>query len=607
MKKIIIVLFSFLFLLFPSTIYAQSQDNFLTSVNSVYTVKESGTTHVLLSFKLKNKSGSYYASSYTIGVGFNSIDNLHAFDQQGSITPVVKKEADKTTITLNFNGKVAGTGNVLPFTVSFDTQNVATKVGNIWEVTIPGIINQEDFESFNVHIDIPPSFGKPAYIKPQQLGNTLDFTKAELHKSGIFIGFGDKQIYHFNLTYHITNKDIYPIQTEIALPPTTNYQEVSVESIQPKPTNVIRDKDGNWLAQYYLLPLQKTNVIVSGSTVVSVTPKEEQYSDEDLILYLQEKPYWQTSNKQIQQMAQELKTPAAIYNYVTKNLTYDFSRGTDQQERSGAAAVLNKSTSAVCLEFTDLFIALSRAAGIPAREVDGYAYTQNTKEKPLSLIKDILHAWPEYYDKNKKQWIMVDPTWGNTTGGLDYFSNLDFDHFAFVIKGVNSIYPIPAGGYKLAGQENIKDVQVTFANTLPDMTSHLAAEITLPKTVLTSGAIQGTITLKNTGNAEILQQKITVISDILTPKKKELVSNTIPPFGNIQIPILFDKTNFLTNQKANVTILFANQKVKKTIVIYPILSDNALLIGGGILVSITIIIFIITTATRRISISRSRK
>jgi len=51
---------------------------------------------------------------------------------------------------------------------------------------------------------------------------------------------------------------------------------------------------------------------------------------------------------------------------------------------------------------------------------------------------------------------MVDPTWGNTTGGVDYFNTFDFDHLAFVVKGISSTYPVPAGGYKLTGDENKK-------------------------------------------------------------------------------------------------------------------------------------------------------
>src|SRR5205085_322452 len=146
--------------------------------------------------------------------------------------------------------------------------------------------------------------------------------------------------------------------------------------------------------------------------------------------------YWQTNDPAIKALGQELKTPKDIYEYVVKTLSYDFTRVTDDKPRLGAALALKNPTSAVCREFTDLFIAIARSAGIPAREVDGFAYTENAKQRPLSLVKDILHAWPEYYDTNKKTWVMVDPTWGSTTGGIDYFQVLDLDHFAFAIKGI---------------------------------------------------------------------------------------------------------------------------------------------------------------------------
>jgi len=55
---------------------------------------------------------------------------------------------------------------------------------------------------------------------------------------------------------------------------------------------------------------------------------------------------------------------------------------------------------------------------------------------------------------------MIDPTWGSTTSGIDYFKNLDLDHIAFVIKGSESEYPIPAGGYKFENAS--KDVNVRF-------------------------------------------------------------------------------------------------------------------------------------------------
>jgi len=121
------------------------------------------------------------------------------------------------------------------------------------------------------------------------------------------------------------------------------------------------------------------------------------------------------------------------------------------------------------MEFTDMFIAIARAAGIPTREVQGYAYTQNERLRPLSLTLesgDILHAWPEYWD-NERGWIQVDPTWGSTSGGLDFFNKLDFNHITFVQRGLSPISPYPAGSFKSNGNQNKKDIDINFAVELP--------------------------------------------------------------------------------------------------------------------------------------------
>src|SRR3989344_2583826 len=152
------------------------------------------------------------------------------------------------------------------------------------------------------------------------------------------------------------------------------------------------------------------------------------------------------------------------------------------------------------MEFTVLFIALARAAGIPAREVNGFAYTQNEKERPLSLVKDVLHAWPEYYDSDIQTWVMVDPTWGNTTGGVDYFYTLDFDHFAFVIKGVNSSYPIPAGGYKISQDLQTKDININFGDNFGTPTQTLSLSENFSDNYFSGANIQGNILIRNVGN-----------------------------------------------------------------------------------------------------------
>src|SRR6185369_7078379 len=111
-----------------------------------------------------------------------------------------------------------------------------------------------------------------------------------------------------------------------------------------------------------------------------------------------------------------------------------------------------------------------RAAGIPAREINGYAYTENPQLQPLSLVADVLHSWPEYYDRDKGVWIPIDPTWGSTTGGVDFFNKLDLRHFTFVIHGKDSNKPYAPGSYKL-GPNPQKDIFVSFGKLPQDRIS----------------------------------------------------------------------------------------------------------------------------------------
>jgi transglutaminase-like putative cysteine protease len=60
----------------------------------------------------------------------------------------------------------------------------------------------------------------------------------------------------------------------------------------------------------------------------------------------------------------------------------------------------------VCQDFAHLMLAVSRAAGIPARYVSGYLYTEKPPEG-----EGAMHAWVEAYVPSAG-WIGLDPTHG---------------------------------------------------------------------------------------------------------------------------------------------------------------------------------------------------
>ncbi len=457
----------------------------------------------------------------------------------------------------------------MPFTLSFDTENIAHNNGKIWEIDIPGIKTPSDFKTFAVEVRPPSSFGKPSLVKPLQNSKSLTFDKDQLGKSGISIAFGDKQVYDFNLKYHLKNSNLFPLKTEIALPPDTNYQKVFIENINPKPSNVIIDNDGNWLAQYSLTPSQKLDISVKGNVEISLNPKSSPISDRELAEYTAPTRYWQSNDPQILKLAKKLKTADAIYEFVAKTLKYDFSRVTQNKGRLGGINVLSNPTSAACREFTDLFIALSRAAGIPAREVNGFAYTENSRERPVSLVQDILHAWPEYYDTQKKSWVMVDPTWGSTTGGVDYFDVLDFDHFTFAIKGKADNYPIPAGGYKDSSASTMKDVDILFSDKSSETSQSVDIQTSFSKPQIAGLPISVNARLANSKGSATIPQLMYVSSDNLSPKNRGFKTPAIPPFGFVENKINFDRTSFLTNKDVSFAIRYAGKNIEQKTKIIP--------------------------------------
>lgn len=109
-----------------------------------------------------------------------------------------------------------------------------------------------------------------------------------------------------------------------------------------------------------------------------------------------------------------------IYEFVTKHIHY----AVQPEERGALWALENKTGD--CSEYSYLFVALCRAAGIPARVQAGFAF-HSFSEK----LKDG-HMWVEYYLENYG-WIPVDATWG-------LFDEMDGHHFSS-IQSVPEIIP----------------------------------------------------------------------------------------------------------------------------------------------------------------------
>ena len=138
--------------------------------------------------------------------------------------------------------------------------------------------------------------------------------------------------------------------------------------------------------------------------------------------------YWETENPAIQELSQtiagvsggDLEYSRQAYDVVRESVKLK----THLDERRGAIrAALEKEGD--CDEHADLFVALTRAVGIPSRRVVGHFFRGDQEPE--------LHAWCEVYLQDRG-WIPVDPALGR-------FGQLTERYFSRIREGLTSERP----------------------------------------------------------------------------------------------------------------------------------------------------------------------
>jgi transglutaminase-like putative cysteine protease len=155
--------------------------------------------------------------------------------------------------------------------------------------------------------------------------------------------------------------------------------------------------------------------------------------------YLNPEPFIESNEQSIRLLADQLvggkesvcQQMRAIYDYVAGEMTYAGYNPGDV-----GALEASKRMSGDCSEFSDLLVALSRSAGIPARSFEGVTCCSTAASYDEAKIK---HSWAEVYLPSIG-WVPMDPTWGRDPANRDqYFADITADHFT-VSSGRNLSY-----------------------------------------------------------------------------------------------------------------------------------------------------------------------
>ncbi|HWS48632.1 MAG TPA: transglutaminase domain-containing protein [Candidatus Methanoperedens sp.] len=548
-----------LFLLFSLTLLT-SNPSFASSDFSInekieYLINNAGQATVTHQVDITNNYSQIYPHEYRIQIQGLPLSDLSATDSEGNIlTNFSIDENQNSSISLTLNKPKVGKGQINTFKLIYRISNFAQNKGKTWEIALPQM-GDNSLENAKITIKTPSDFGSlsfssiPVKFEDGLTQNTITFQ--DNSRSKILIILGNYQLFNFKLNYSLRNPSNTTINSEIALIPDTYSQSVYYQSISPPPQGINIDSDGNWIAKYQLKSGEEINIVATGQIKTGLHQSSEISKPEN---YLSEQSFWPVSNPKIQEVAQTLNNPRSIYNFVVNTLDYNYERINNSGRLGALEALLNPKNS-LCTEFTDLFVTLSRAKGIPAREIEGFAYSNNPKIKPVNSQSDVLHAWPEYYDSSKKTWRAIDPTWGKTTNGIDYFSDLDLNHITFVIHGLDSQNPLPPGSYKNNAGE--KSVFIEFAS------DEIKGDQTLPTVSYQKNQL---IVQNSTPNS---LKNISISSPNLSFNQQ---IDYILPYSSASISspkISFLKSLLPKNKKLNILITDEDGKTSSQVINYP--------------------------------------
>jgi transglutaminase-like putative cysteine protease len=178
--------------------------------------------------------------------------------------------------------------------------------------------------------------------------------------------------------------------------------------------------------------LPNYSVMKSWSSVTSSnTSTSTETIPSSLQVYLQATANCESNDASIIALAQSITSGATtsyekavlIYNWVRDNLAYSFYYDTQK----GAVGTL-QSRSANCCDHAHLVVALSRAAGLPARYVHGYCYFTSSGAW-------YGHVWAEIYADGR--WITADAT--SSRNSLGIIKN--WDTSSWTCKGIYAELP----------------------------------------------------------------------------------------------------------------------------------------------------------------------
>jgi hypothetical protein len=228
------------------------------------------------------------------------------------------------------------------------------------------------------------------------------------------------------------------------------FQTVKDISTENKDFKVITDENGNKVYKFKLQNIdqnEQSTVSLSSNVVINeLIIKKSDYisqnyetNDKDLATFTKSEKFIDSNSDAIINSSNAItgneispiKKAELIYNFVCSKLEYDYDRmSQENRETYNASEILNLNKG-VCSDYSILFAALCRAAGIPAKLIYGLPL-QSMVTKSNGII-DTAHEWNEIKLPGYG-WIPVDITTEQPFLSANYYCDLK------TFEGSGSLY-----------------------------------------------------------------------------------------------------------------------------------------------------------------------
>ncbi|MFZ5571307.1 MAG: transglutaminase-like domain-containing protein [Thermodesulfobacteriota bacterium] len=209
--------------------------------------------------------------------------------------------------------------------------------------------------------------------------------------------------YGFTVT-NTTNQLIRNAELLVRAPVKRTAHQICSQLTVSAQFQTLEDQLGNQVLRLILteMPPFGTRIItVTADLMMADAPGRISLDDE--AVWLAAEPFVEAADPDIRAEAKKLaagnpmETAARINAWTADHIDYS---GYTANERGAQYAYKNRKGD--CTEYMDLFVALSRAAGIPARGIGGFICPESANLAPAGY-----HNWAEFHDG--KTWKTADP------------------------------------------------------------------------------------------------------------------------------------------------------------------------------------------------------